>query len=131
MKDKKRKAEAAAAAPKAKGPRTEAAQTAKSAISDVFSSLKMKKKTEPVKEEPKAAAQPKPNSATSKAAATKKKPKAASQQKDDNDMFADSRGLKAGARWVDGLRIYTPEELGLHEGGGDTPLCPFDCECCV
>ena len=33
---------------------------------------------------------------------------------------------------ADGLRIYTMEDLGLDkEEGGDTPLCPFDCECCI
>ena len=30
----------------------------------------------------------------------------------------------------DGLPIYTTEELGLSEKGGDTDLCPFDCQCC-
>lgn len=30
----------------------------------------------------------------------------------------------------DGFPIYTTEELGLSTKGGDTPLCPFDCECC-
>ena len=31
----------------------------------------------------------------------------------------------------DGFKIYTEEELGLNmTGGGDTELCPFDCDCC-
>jgi hypothetical protein len=30
----------------------------------------------------------------------------------------------------DGFPIYTPAELGLNEKGGDTALCPFDCQCC-
>lgn len=31
----------------------------------------------------------------------------------------------------DGYKIYTEEELGLNmTGGGDTELCPFDCDCC-
>lgn len=30
----------------------------------------------------------------------------------------------------DGLPIYTPAELGLSNKGGDTDLCPFDCNCC-
>lgn len=29
----------------------------------------------------------------------------------------------------DGLPIYTEKELGLGKGG-DTELCPFDCDCC-
>ena len=32
-------------------------------------------------------------------------------------------------RTPDGLPIYTEEEL-VSSTGGDTPLCPFDCECC-
>jgi len=30
----------------------------------------------------------------------------------------------------EGWPIYTEEELNLCSGGGDTALCPFDCECC-
>jgi hypothetical protein len=30
----------------------------------------------------------------------------------------------------DGYKIYTLEELGLNTNGGDTDLCPFDCDCC-
>ncbi|ELP85337.1 hypothetical protein EIN_085890 [Entamoeba invadens IP1] len=32
----------------------------------------------------------------------------------------------------DGFRIYSLEELGLDKNkkGGNTPLCPFDCDCC-
>ena len=29
----------------------------------------------------------------------------------------------------EGWKIYTPEELNIGKGG-DTELCPFDCECC-
>ena len=29
----------------------------------------------------------------------------------------------------DGFKIYTEEELGIGKGG-DTDLCPFDCDCC-
>jgi hypothetical protein len=29
----------------------------------------------------------------------------------------------------EGYRIYTLEELNVGKGG-DTPLCPFDCNCC-
>ncbi|KAK8792856.1 hypothetical protein WA158_005020 [Blastocystis sp. Blastoise] len=28
-----------------------------------------------------------------------------------------------------GLKVYTPESLGIGKGG-NTPLCPFDCDCC-
>ena len=35
-------------------------------------------------------------------------------------------------RTEEGYRIYTLEELGLDKNqyGGNTPLCPFDCDCC-
>ena len=29
----------------------------------------------------------------------------------------------------EGWRVYTPEELNIGKGG-DTNLCPFDCDCC-
>jgi hypothetical protein len=29
----------------------------------------------------------------------------------------------------EGWRVYTPEELKIGKGG-DTDLCPFDCNCC-
>ena len=30
----------------------------------------------------------------------------------------------------DGMKIYSAASLGINDKGGDTPLCPFDCECC-
>lgn len=57
--------------------------------------------------------------------------------------FFDTRGLKSAARTYtdDGFVIYTAEELGLSRRDnsgkdhflplGNTPDCPFDCECCV
>lgn len=48
----------------------------------------------------------------------------------DDDTFADSRGTKSKRKTIDGLKIYTEEELGLNIPGGDTELCPFDCNCC-
>jgi Eukaryotic protein of unknown function (DUF1764) len=41
------------------------------------------------------------------------------------------RQEEKGARRVtsDGYKIYKLEELGVGKGG-DTDLCPFDCECC-
>ncbi|GAX81609.1 hypothetical protein CEUSTIGMA_g9037.t1 [Chlamydomonas eustigma] len=40
-----------------------------------------------------------------------------------------SKGRK---RTEEGYAIYTEEELGLSNNskGGDTDLCPFDCQCC-
>jgi hypothetical protein len=48
----------------------------------------------------------------------------------DDAAFADSRGTSRKRKTIDGLKIYTEEELGLNNGGGDTDLCPFDCTCC-
>jgi hypothetical protein len=47
-----------------------------------------------------------------------------------DDIFGESTG-KARKRTDEGYQIYSEEELGLgNKGGGDTPLCPFDCDCC-
>lgn len=47
-----------------------------------------------------------------------------------DDIFGEKTGTRK--RTTDGLAIYTEEELGLGpgKGGGDTDLCPFDCDCC-
>jgi hypothetical protein len=29
-----------------------------------------------------------------------------------------------------GMPIYSADALKIGQGKGDTPLCPFDCECC-
>jgi len=46
-----------------------------------------------------------------------------------DDIFGENTGARK--RTVDGLVIYSEDELGLSKkGGGDTDLCPFDCDCC-
>ncbi|ETS64650.1 hypothetical protein PaG_00591 [Moesziomyces aphidis] len=45
------------------------------------------------------------------------------------DDFANSRGAGERKRTDDGLRIFSPAELGMNDKGGDTELCPFDCNC--
>ncbi|KAG2159571.1 uncharacterized protein EDB93DRAFT_1110995 [Suillus bovinus] len=50
--------------------------------------------------------------------------------KRDEDRFKDSRGSGPRRKTDDGLNIYKEDELGISNDGGDTPLCPFDCECC-
>ncbi|KAJ3303002.1 hypothetical protein HDV03_004282 [Kappamyces sp. JEL0829] len=47
----------------------------------------------------------------------------------DDDGFGDSRGEKPRRKTDDGYFVYTEEELGCGKGG-DTPECPFDCQCC-
>ncbi len=48
-----------------------------------------------------------------------------------DDGFA-GRSLPGGGRKYteEGFPIYTEDELGLNKKGGDTPDCPFDCQCC-
>ncbi|BGP00961.1 DUF1764 family protein [Rhodotorula toruloides] len=46
---------------------------------------------------------------------------------EEEERFMDSRGNRK--RTEDGLPIYSEAELKIGFGG-DTPLCPFDCECC-
>lgn len=52
--------------------------------------------------------------------------------KDDEDeaKFKDSRGAGPRQTTEEGWPVYKEDELGIHEEGGDTPLCPFDCDCC-
>ncbi|KIJ68294.1 hypothetical protein HYDPIDRAFT_106468 [Hydnomerulius pinastri MD-312] len=50
--------------------------------------------------------------------------------KEDEERFRDSRGSGPRRKTDDGYNIYKEDELGITSGGGDTPLCPFDCECC-
>eukprot|EP00667_Euglena_gracilis_P024485 EG_transcript_28203 len=109
-----------------------AAASAKQTVADVFSALKRHRAEAAVAKPP---ALPEPSAVSGKPPKGRqginKKGRAAAKQTAGDDPFSDSRGLKGGRKTVDGLPVYTPEELGLHTGGGNTPLCPFDCECCV
>ncbi|KIY63646.1 DUF1764-domain-containing protein [Cylindrobasidium torrendii FP15055 ss-10] len=57
----------------------------------------------------------------------KKVSKAAPEEQAD---FGDSRGSSSRRQTDEGWTIYKEDELGMSTEGGDTPLCPFDCECC-
>lgn len=46
-----------------------------------------------------------------------------------DDIFGES-SAKARKKTEEGFVIYTEDELGLGKKGGDTDLCPFDCDCC-
>ncbi|KAG1755135.1 uncharacterized protein EDB91DRAFT_275006 [Suillus paluster] len=52
-------------------------------------------------------------------------------RKEDEDRFKDSRGFGPRRKTDDGFNIYKEDELGISNTGGDTPLCPFDCDCCM
>ncbi|KAI0762873.1 hypothetical protein C8Q74DRAFT_184607 [Fomes fomentarius] len=56
-----------------------------------------------------------------------KKPK---KDREEEERFKDSRGTGPRRRTDEGFVIYKEDELGISAGGGDTPLCPFDCQCC-
>jgi len=51
-----------------------------------------------------------------------------------SDDFFDSKGINNNKKLKteDGLNVYTEEELGLDKNRlkQETPLCPFDCDCC-
>jgi len=51
-------------------------------------------------------------------------------EKDDEERFKDSRGSGPRRKTEEGYSIYKEDELGMRDEGGDTPLCPFDCQCC-
>ncbi|CAE6436718.1 unnamed protein product [Rhizoctonia solani] len=48
----------------------------------------------------------------------------------DDERFRDSRGTGPRRKTEEGFFIYKEDELGINDEGGDTPLCPFDCDCC-
>ncbi|KAI0815153.1 hypothetical protein BC629DRAFT_1588829 [Irpex lacteus] len=58
-----------------------------------------------------------------------KKPKKKG-DKEDEERFKDSRGTGPRRKTEEGFLIFKEDELGISGEGGDTPLCPFDCQCC-
>ncbi|KDQ63779.1 hypothetical protein JAAARDRAFT_29819 [Jaapia argillacea MUCL 33604] len=59
-----------------------------------------------------------------------KKRKVKQDSKEAEDRFKDSRGSGHRRKTEEGFSVYKEDELGITEQGGDTPLCPFDCQCC-
>ncbi|EEB07170.1 hypothetical protein SJAG_02251 [Schizosaccharomyces japonicus yFS275] len=47
-----------------------------------------------------------------------------------DDLFADPKGNTGRKRTEEGFLVYDEDELRIGKGG-DTPLCPFDCDCCT
>ncbi|KAK7064390.1 DUF1764-domain-containing protein [Favolaschia claudopus] len=62
--------------------------------------------------------------------AEKPKAVAAPVDKEATERFKDSRGFGPRRKTEEGWSIYKEDELGISHDGGDTPLCPFDCDCC-
>ncbi|KAJ7706390.1 hypothetical protein B0H17DRAFT_1037010 [Mycena rosella] len=57
-------------------------------------------------------------------------PASSTSTKEDTERFKDSRGSGPRRKTEEGWSIYKEDELGIGDAGGDTPLCPFDCDCC-
>jgi len=45
------------------------------------------------------------------------------------DSIVDPKAISKSRKVIDGWTIYKDHELNIGQGG-DTPLCPFDCDCC-
>jgi hypothetical protein len=61
--------------------------------------------------------------------AAKTEPRKSDGKRDDG--FAGRSMPGKGRKYTEeGYPVYTEEELGLNKAGGDTPDCPFDCNCC-
>lgn len=61
--------------------------------------------------------------------APEKATKSKKEQEDEQD-FKDSRGTGPRRKTEEGWAIFKEAELGIDPTAGDTPLCPFDCDCC-
>ncbi|OMP06354.1 hypothetical protein CCACVL1_01613 [Corchorus capsularis] len=65
----------------------------------------------------------------SKSKSMKKKKKKSKEGKEEGRKEPRSSGSRK--KTGDGFAIYTEEELGINKAdAGNTPLCPFDCDCC-
>lgn len=134
---------AASAAPTSGAPSSTTAaagtsKTAKAEIDDIFSSAKRKAApdascTKP--DEQQAGGKVRAEGGDGKASKAGQPPAAAASKKakvegSKDDIFGE-QGKSGRKKTEEGFVIYTEDELGLgKKGGGDTPLCPFDCDCC-
>ncbi|GIL42361.1 hypothetical protein Vafri_357 [Volvox africanus] len=98
----------------------------KSEIDDIFSAGK-KKSLESKRVAPEGVGkEPDGIAVTTATAVTAKRPRIEGSK---DDIFGEATG-KGRKRTEEGFAIYTEDELGLGKKGGDTDLCPFDCDCC-
>ncbi|KAH8108826.1 DUF1764-domain-containing protein [Phellopilus nigrolimitatus] len=63
--------------------------------------------------------------------ATKSKTKKGAGPDGEKVRFTDSRGTGPRRKTEEGFSVFKEDELGIGDEGGDTPLCPFDCDCCT
>jgi len=83
-------------------------------VEDIFASLKNKKRSQPPS---------KPASTVGIDTPTEGNAEPA------DDLGFGSSTTRGRKRTEEGFFVYTTDELKIGQGG-DTPLCPFDCECC-
>jgi hypothetical protein len=70
---------------------------------------------------------PAPPTAVSKTTVPRRDAPLVSQTVDDFDVRGDKKKVRP--LTADGLPIFTAEEMAIGRGG-DSPDCPFDCNCC-
>eukprot|EP00727_Mastigamoeba_balamuthi_P000251 m51a1_g10222 hypothetical protein (127) ;mRNA; f:132821-133290 len=125
MSGKKQQQQKKPAAAKGKGKTNE--------IDALFGAKKRAKATPAPKEaaEQHDAAAPAPKGKRARTAAAAPAPKKSARGSGpDLDTLMDPNGKMGGRKVVDGLRVFTLDELEVNPNSGGTPLCPFDCDCC-
>ncbi|ESQ41142.1 hypothetical protein EUTSA_v10014970mg [Eutrema salsugineum] len=101
-------------------------------IDEIFSG-RMKKKLSQEVEKPaiqptKPVPRPELEKPESKEEVAKKERK---RKRNELDGFNNNPKSRPRKRTKDGLPVFTEDELGINKAyAGDTPLCPFDCNCC-
>eukprot|EP00878_Enallax_costatus_P005690 GHUV01005967.1.p1 GENE.GHUV01005967.1~~GHUV01005967.1.p1 ORF type:complete len:158 (+),score=39.64 GHUV01005967.1:99-572(+) len=129
LSDKKTSKQAAAESPDSK-PASTGKKRAKDEIDAIFGS---KKKKEIVEQHEEPGDEQEVNrelqDIAKQVAAEKAKVKKPKVEGSKDDIFGEQTGA-ARKRTAEGYAIYGEDELGLGKKGGDTPLCPFDCDCC-
>ncbi|KAE8664387.1 hypothetical protein F3Y22_tig00112800pilonHSYRG00102 [Hibiscus syriacus] len=91
-------------------------------IDEIFAGMK-RKKTEPKSTE-------KPNGEEKSKPKSSKKKRSTESKENRDEGFSESSS-RPRRKTADGFTIYTEEELGIGKSdAGNTPLCPFDCDCC-
>ncbi|CAF2240044.1 BnaA08g11600D [Brassica napus] len=87
-------------------------------IDDIFGGRKKKKKEVEVE-------------TSEKGEAPVKKARVAKRKRSEVEGFNSNQKTGPRKRTEDGLLVFTEDELGINKANaGNTPLCPFDCQCC-
>jgi hypothetical protein len=100
----------------------------KDEISELFEK-KGKEKTKEKKEVPKNKSAKDEISDIFQQTTTKKKRKEIETKNDEKKTQEPPKKKKKDRKVYEGLKVYTMDELKIGQGG-NTDLCPFDCDCC-